>query len=207
MPGALICIIIFVIWLKYQLSKSSKDEYQTSTLFWEKENQSNFVRRKDISNLDYISIPLNELPFIDNASQEILYVQDSIKKLATKKILNLTGYSNTDLKLTYGTANINALSDYDQNYTLLIRNLHKWASLLYDEGKIIESKTVLLFAVKCRTDISSTYILLATIYKDEKHPDKIQELIDIVNSQNSLIKETVLNSLNTIYEKACHIEK
>lgn len=207
MPVALICIIIFIIWLKFQLSKSSKNGYQASTQFWEKENQSNFVRKKDISNLDYISIPLNELPFIDNASQEILYVQDAIKKLATKKILNLTGYSNTDLKLTYGTANINALSDYDQNYTLLIRNLHKWASLLYDEGKIIESKTVLLFAIKCQTDISSTYILLATIYKNEKHPDKIQELIDIVNSQNSLIKETVLNSLNTIYEKACHAEK
>lgn len=207
MPGALICIMIFVIWLKYQLSKSSKNEYQSSTQFWEKENQANFVRKKDISNLEYISIPLNELPFMDNISGEILYVQDAIKKLATKKILNLTGYSNTDLKLNYGTANINALSDYDQNYTLLIRNLHKWASLLYDEGMIIESKTVLQYAVKCKTDISSTYVLLATIYESEKHPDKIKELIDIVNSQNSLIKETVLSSLNSIYEKACRTQK
>lgn len=207
MPGALICIMIFVIWLKYQLSKSSKNEYQSSTQFWKKENQSNFVRKKDISNLDYITIPLNELPFMDNASQEIVHVQDTIKKLSTKKILNLTGYSNTDLKLTYGTANINALSDYDQNYTLLIRNLHKWASLLYEEGKIIESKTVLQYAVKYKTDISSTYVLLATIYESENQPDKIKELIDIVNSQNSLIKETVLNSLNSIYEKAFRTRK
>lgn len=204
MPATLICIMIFVIWLKYQLSKSSKQSTKEASSFWDKENKSNFVRKKDISNLDYISIPLDTLPFQENASQEINFIQNEIRKLATKKILNLTGYSNTDLKLTYGTANINVLSDYDQNYTFLIRNLHKWATLLYDAGQLKDAKTVLLFAIDCRSDISGTYILLANIYEMEKKPDKILELIKIVDSQNSLIKETVLNSLKTIYEKACH---
>ena len=35
-----------------------------------------------------------------------------------------------DLKLEYGTANINDLSQYDQNYTLLVRTLQKWAEAL-----------------------------------------------------------------------------
>lgn len=204
MPVTLICVMIFVVWLKYQLSKSSKSTIKESISFWDNENKSNFVRKKDISNLDYISIPLDSLPFKENTNQEISFMQNEIKKLANKKILNLTGYSNTDLKLTYGTANINVLSDYDQNYTFLIRNLHKWATLLYDAGQLEDAKTVLLFAIDCQTDIGGTYILLANIYETEKNPDKIRELIKIVNSQNSLIKETVLNSLKTIYEKASH---
>ena len=42
-----------------------------------------------------------------------------LTSLSTQPVVNLTGFTNTDLKLEYGTANITCLTEYDQNYTLL----------------------------------------------------------------------------------------
>lgn len=200
MPIVLICIIIFIVWIRYQTSKNNKGTKKKSAEFWETETRSNFVRKKDISDLDYFKLSLDSLPFTKTDNEELTYVQNQIIKLAGKKILNLSGYSNTELKLAYGTANISVLSEYDQNYTLLIRHLNKWGALLFDAGKLKDAKTVLQLAVSSNSDIGSTYILLANIYAKEKEANKIKELIEIVNSWQGLTKETTLTSLNTIYE-------
>ena len=79
----------------------------------------------------------------------------------------------TDLKLTYGAPNLPLLSEYDENFTLLISTLQKWASLLYDAGQTAEAQTVLEFAVSAGSDISGSYKLLASIYRDHQEEQKI----------------------------------
>ena len=98
---------------------------------------------------------------------------DILKTLSTQPIVNLTGYSNTDLKLEYGTANITALSDYDQNYTVLVRTLQKWADLLWDNGFVSQAAAIMEFAVSTKTDISRTYYRLAEYYCANGQKDKI----------------------------------
>jgi len=206
-PIAVCIVIIFVVWLRYQLSKNNRAAQKQTSAFWEKENRANFVRKKDISNLDYIKIPLEALPFQDTTNEEISHVQNQLIKLSKKKILNLSGYSNTDLKLAYGTANISILSEYDQNYNLLIRHLNQWGALLFDEGQLARAQTVLELAVKYQSDIGSTYTQLANIYAKNNNADKIKELIDLIGSQNSLSKESTLASLHAIYETASHAQE
>ena len=41
----------------------------------------------------------------------------------SRKLLNLSGISNTDLKLQYGHANLDLLAEYDQNFSNLLRCL------------------------------------------------------------------------------------
>lgn len=99
--------------------------------FWEREQKANATRKKDISTLKYIewdtTLPVKENntllsdilknnPEADSAYNKIISVKD-------KNIINLTEYSNTDLKLKYGVANLEALTEYEDNYTLLIKNL------------------------------------------------------------------------------------
>ena len=207
MPVILICIILFVLWLSYERKKVDKSSKKKSEEFWKREHESNLIRRKDLSNLDYITINYENLPFFENVDSEIQYVQDQLIKLKDEKIVNLSGLSNTDLKLTYGSANINELSLYDQNYTLLVRNLNKWAQLLYAQNKIAETKQVLEYAISIGSDISQSFLTLATIYLDEGDLERLHSLKEKAEQISSPLKMSLVEKLTAINEKASHAQK
>lgn len=115
-----------------------------------------------------------------------------------KKAVNLTGITNTDLKLTYGAANITLLMEYDQNYTLLVRTMQKWADLLIRAGYRREAVPILEFCVETRTDISSTYRALAAIYRERGETDKIAHLREVADGLNSAMRPAILRMLDKI---------
>jgi hypothetical protein len=141
---------------------------------------------------------MDSLPFSETEEEVLKTLQNNIKNLVPVPILNLTGLSNTDLKLTYGVANLNFLMQCDSNYTLLIQNLYKWGSYLYDHNKWKEAVIVLEFGIRCRSDISKNYILLAQLYKIMGVPEKIDDLIQSAQTLNSLTKEYILGELKEI---------
>jgi tetratricopeptide (TPR) repeat protein len=198
MPIVFILILCTIVFLHLSISKSNRKMQQEKESFWNKENQANSIRRTDITGLDYIKIPIENLPFIETTNDELLNMQNLIKTLSQKSILNLTGLSNTDLKLKYGTANITFLSECDNNFTLLIQTLVKWGSYLYENGKTSEAIRVLEYGIACNTDISKNYILLANIYKERNTPEKIHHLYQVAESLNSLTKETIIKALNEL---------
>ena len=104
--------------------------------------------------------------------------------------------SNTDLKLEYGAANLNLLSEYDRNYTELVRTLYLWGKVLYDNNKISEAKQVLEYAVSINCDISQIYFILADIYVECHETGSIYNLIKKANGLNSLLKNSIVNKLN-----------
>lgn len=188
--------IIFIIWLTYEISKSRRHMEKQSAQFWEKERLANQTRRKPLDGLAYITIPLASLPVeLCTGHPDIRECVDVISVLAGQTIVNLTGYSNTDLKLMYGAPNLTVLMEYDQNYTLLARTLQKWASLLYEQGLTAAAKTVLEFAVSTRTDVSGTYKLLSAIYRADGEPEKIAGLIETAKTLNSSMKNVIVRTL------------
>lgn len=192
--------IVFIIWLSYEISKSRNIQRNREKAFWEREAQANRTRRKSLDNLEYIRLSEIQLPFETATDDEqVLDCINQIKVLSEQTIVNLTGYSNTDLKLMYGAPNITLLTEYDQNYTFLVRTLQKWASLLYEKNNIAEAKQILEFAVSTRTDISSTYKLLASIYHAEQNESKIRELIEIAQTLNSSMKNSIVRTLQESY--------
>jgi hypothetical protein len=173
-------LIIFVLWLFYEIKKSSRIDRIKTEKFWERERLANLSRKTDISELEYISIPVERLPMADTDDPTVNSYRDTIKKLADKKILNLSGLTNTDLKLKYGSANITRLSEYDNNYLILVSILHKWGERLYQNGLAEAALPVLEFAVMCLTDVKRTYQLLAEIYMENHTPENIDPLLDII---------------------------
>ncbi|WP_196803735.1 MULTISPECIES: hypothetical protein [Butyrivibrio] len=184
------------------MRRVSRKEEAREMSFWEKERKSNNVRRKSLENLDYICIPVDVLPFgTSGSNKELENSEQNVLALKDEKIVNLTGITNTDLKLEYGTANITELSLYDQNYTALVRALQNWGKALYDAGRYEDSAKVLEFAVKTRSDITATYKLLIDMYKTKlflSAPEiekKINSLIPIADNLNSLSRLTILKLL------------
>lgn len=120
---------------------------------------------------------------------------DIIRSLSTQKIVNFTGYTNTDLKLAYGTANITCLSEYDQNYTLLVSTLQKWAEILYRADCKKECRQVLEYAVSIGTDVSRTYFLLADLYDETSESERKTELLEKASALPSLSSKVIVRTL------------
>lgn len=196
--------ILFIILFNIRIRRVSSKEKQREEKFWEKELRSNSVRKKSLDTLEYVHIPFELLPFGTAEDNETLQsIEDELTALKDEKIVNLTGISNTDLKLEYGTANITVLTEYDQNYTNLVIALQKWGDALYALGRFEDATNVLEFAVKTRTDITATYRLLIDMYKtklglnEEEINRKLEGLVPIVKSLNSLSRDIILKLLDS----------
>lgn len=183
---------ILILILTFLLRRSSKSQETVEKQFWDREREANATRRKDISNLDYITIPLDKFPLTLHSRHE-----QTLQELSGQKILNLTGYSNTDLKLMYGPANLETLSSCDANFTRLVNALDGYAKELLESGQTGEAKTVLEYAVSIYADAGSIYTMLANIYKEEGQSEKISELISSAEELRSLSKQNIIEKLKT----------
>ena len=190
--------LLLMIWIYYQKSRTDRSTKAAHDAFWEKERLANTTRKKDLSELDYITIPVNELPFPSLEDEEIKEVQKRLQKLATEKIVNFTGITNTELKLQYGAPNIEYLMAFDKNYLELVRSLYRYAKLLYEQGYKEEATAILEYGISIKTDVSANYTLLASIYKEKNDTKRIDFIISQAEMLNSLTKKSLLANLNEI---------
>ena len=91
--------IIFLSVAAYYRKRATAQQKKVTEDFWSREDQANQIRRKDISNLPYITIPLEKFPIGISDDEELTDYENDLKTLASRKILNLSHQSNTDLKL------------------------------------------------------------------------------------------------------------
>lgn len=195
-PFILASLIVFCALIAYENRKHGRQTEKKQKNFWERENMANSTRRQSLDNLEYISIPFESLPMNALADHEkITDFHRILQDLSSQKIVNFTGISNTDLKLKYGAPNINLLTEYDQNYTILARTLQNWAALLYENDLVTEAQSVLEFAMSTKTDVSKSYYLLADIYVRQGHPEKIEGLIQSAQDLNSALRSSIVRTL------------
>lgn len=196
-------LIIPIIWLTYELKKHDKLEKNALNDFWRREEEANLVRKKPLDNLNYVEIPFDFIPeslLADN--EEVKDCLELLNKLSEKKIVNFTGFSNTDLKMEYGAANLTELSQYDENYTLYARTIYKLANLYYRNGYESNARVLLEKAVESGTDISGNYLLLARIYQEHKETDKLNSLLrSAENLRSAASKKNLIRSLEECVRK------
>lgn len=191
--------VVFIIILNIKLALNNKKDNNTEKEFWEREQKANFVRKKDISNLPYVNFDPNALPLHheieDPNVQE--YIRE-LEELSSKKILNCTGKSNTDLKLEYGTANITCLTEYDQNYTVLVRALAKLSEKYMEQNLVDDAIALLEYSVSIESDIKRVYELLGDYYASKNDYAAISRLKINAELLNSLSKNPILRYLDDL---------
>lgn len=189
-------VATFFLWVKYEIKKHNRYDKKLEKEFREREWEANTTRKKSLDGLSYIAIPLESLPlntFTDD--EEIRSYIEIIQDLSQKKIVDFTGISNTDLKLTYGAANLPVLTEYDQNHTTLIMTLQNWGQKLFDNNYKKECTSVLEYAVSCGSDISSTFRLLANIYTENNEKDKLSYLKSTATHLHSAMQKPIVRML------------
>ncbi|MBQ1871005.1 MAG: hypothetical protein II147_02330 [Lachnospiraceae bacterium] len=178
-------------------ARAVKKDQKKRDDFFQKESEANSVKKRDISALPYI-VPDEALLNTDSSDPKITELLSELKTFKDKKILNLTGISNTDLKLKYGTANITELSECDDNFTSYCKVLYSIGKAYNEIGDTVSARRFLEYAVGIRTDITDNYVLLANIYRDNNELNRINDLINIAGTLNSLSKQTIILKLNDL---------
>lgn len=194
-------LIVLLFWGAFVvargISRSKQVTSRNTRSFWEQESKANQVRKADISQLAYIVLDLSLLP-MDALVSSLSHRAKELESLASEKIINLSMYTNTQLKLMYGPANLEALSYYDGNYLKLIRLLNSIGKELIELGNVSAAKEFLSFSLSIGSDISETFTLLAEIYKSKGHDNDIDLLIKVAENLDTINKSSIINKLNNI---------
>lgn len=188
-------IVPFALFCFFYMKHTKKKLGQKTEEFFQKEREANSVRKQPLSDLVYINVDLSRIPFIETDNENLKESLNILKTLSTQKIVNLSGITNTDLKLKYGVANLPELTEYDQNYTTLCRTLLNTGKEYLALGDTNSAKRVLEYGIECNTDLKSHYLLLADIYESESDYEKIMWLISQAENMNSMLKSSLIRDL------------
>lgn len=198
MPALLLCVLVFLLVYKYKRSQLEKEEDQQQAEYNALEAKASLPIKRPLTDLPTITIPIDQLPFHENKGRKLDKIQATIQSLSKETICNFNGVSNTELKLKYGAGNLNELTEYDQNYLLLVRTLADWSAQLYELDLLDDAITVANFAIECKSDVSKTYATLARIYKHQNRMDNLYQLLPIAEARTTTIdlKKAVYDVLN-----------
>ena len=191
--------LVLAVLIAYEIAKNTTKERKSSDAFWDKEREANTSRKKDISTLPYIKVPVDTLPFgLLPAFEEIVNNEEAIREIAKEKILSLRGKTNTEVKLEYGITNFEFLCACDEQYLKLIQCLSKEAELLLSMNFEKEAEEVLNYSLSIGSDIPKDYIALAKLYKARFDRASMNNLLERADALESLTKRHLIDSLEDI---------
>lgn len=194
-PFFLFAFIIFTATLALRRKQQTKKQEDVNESFLERERRANATRKKDISNLKYLSFCIDRLPLGEHPDETLVSYEDCLRELSGKKIVNLSAYSNTDLKLMYGPANLNELSEYDDNYHTLSSVLLAYAKREIELERIDAAIMVLEYAMSLSIDSSQIYLLLAKLYQTQQTPEKIKNIKASLSAMDESFSALVMPKL------------
>lgn len=195
MPVIFFCIIILILWIRHQVTKTKNTAQGKSEAFWKRESEANFTRNKPLDSVEFIELPIDQFPFIDSKDTKLKELQDTLISLSQEKIANLSEYTNTDLKLAYGTGNFAFLSTCDERYILLMRTLTQLGTYHYEHENFSHAIAYYEYAVTCKSENSNIYTNLALSYLKTNQLTKIEELKETIRQSNFQRKDSTLSKL------------
>jgi hypothetical protein len=189
-------LIVIICFFAYFRKRSTRAQEAVDDRFWERENEANQTRKQNLDNLSYITIPLDKFPIGIYDDEKIKDFEDKLTSLSQQKIVNFEGRSNTDLKMEYGAANLEALMEYDANFESLCTTLADYGRALYDAGHADEAASVLEFGISAGSDISRNFLLLGSIYRERGDDASLGKLIETAQNITSPMKDSIIRQLN-----------
>jgi len=171
-----VAIIALTLYSKTRKSNTAQENLYNH--FLDTERDANFSRKKDPVPEDYLSVDIHTLPICEYPDEpayaRVAARQNNVLEISRlPMIFDVRGMSNRELKLKYGTANLDMIVTYEENYDRFIHNLLEWAAALIVLGNTTDATAVLEAAVGHRCDRSQAYTMLADITTGRK---KLEEL-------------------------------
>lgn len=194
----LVLIIAVALAIRYRyLNKKTQDETES---FYERERRANSTPKKDISNLNYIKIPLDKFPIGEIDDAETKAIEQKLIDLSEKDIINLAGKTNTDLKEEYGAPNFDHMQQIGENFNELTVTLVDYASDLMLHNMYDAAISVLEYGIVIKTDVSKNYTMLADCYKYNNQPRRIETLKEQALGYEGIMRESILRHIDKLLD-------
>lgn len=194
----MICFCIFAAWLFYEQRKSQKMDDKASEDFWSREQRANSTRNKDISQLPLLQADVSEIPDAGSDDESVIYYIGLLRENIKQPMIDLSSYSNTDLKLAYGVGNFKTLCGYDENYHAFLQNLTNLA-LAYSQAGLYEpAAESFRLALRFGSQKVSDYTGLAKAYLSLDEPEKVSALIRETESGDYPRKSSIVTALREV---------
>lgn len=146
-----LAFIVFAIVIFFLMKRGSGKYEKEMEDYFKREKEADLTPAKDISSLPYITIPIGSFPigkFTEDDDEESLsIIEDKIKVLNERPLLNLSGKTNTDLKLEYGAPNLEKMQKIADDFDEMEITLLDYSKALMEKGHYKEAVPVLEFLV------------------------------------------------------------
>ena len=198
----LVCFCIFCAWLFYEQRKSSRIQKKASEEFWAREELANSTRKKDISDLPLIQVEEGEIPFLETPDESITNYIGQLRQIIKEPMLDLSDYSNTDLKLAYGVGNFKTLSEYDENFNTFLVAFTNLARSYERGGYHEQAKDTYLTALRHGSRRAGDYEELAKVWLALGRPDEVTSLIHDLEKGDHPRKDSIISLLRQVLDHA-----
>lgn len=188
--------MLFIVFLAIRYKQLDNIQKEQENTFWEKERKANATPAVDLTNLNYITIPLERFPLHSTSDETINSIERELEELSTHRLLNLTGITNTDLKATYGVPNFETMQKIGDDFDRLTVLLQEYAQALLASEMTSEAVKVLEYAAAIKTDSAKSYKLLADLYNEKGDTRKLSSLRDLIAGTNLMLKPAILEYID-----------
>ena len=202
--------IAFIVWLQisFAMGKKKSGSKKIEDILNE-ESAANFARRRPLPD-DFYFVPdisdLSVKKYADDDKSKVAAKQARVLKLANSKMIRLPKpMTNKEIKMEYGAANLETVTNGEEVYQMFLEALQGWATALSDIGDEGNAKKVLEKAIDFGCDSSRCFIALAELYSKDRNKKAMDKLImrlesDEFISLNDAIKNKTIAEIKKMYD-------
>lgn len=194
----LACVLTFVIILAVVYKRLDQKQKKTMDDFWERERNASVTPATNLEEIEYLEVPIHKFAFGTLEDEQTKELENRLTELSKKRLLNLTGKTNTEIKETYGSPNFGALQEIGENFDAFSIALCEYGSHLVAHEKFEEAIGVFEYGLLIKTDISKNYTLLGDCYKALGQMRRIETLREQVEPLGLLMGPTIMTYLDDL---------
>ncbi len=206
--------ILIIVYVNTRIKNSTRATNKKIEKFLKEDREANFSRSNKIDDSFFIKANVEHLPIYsesfleenyDEANRYILSkLQKQLLECSERKLVySNEAISNIELKKRFGVTNFNLFAQYEQNRSDYTSKLRELASTYINLEKYEIAEKFLLECKRLNSSSSKTYIMLVKIYDKTGQREKILEIKDYINTnesfnENSVTKEKITSFIKTI---------
>ena len=188
-------VTVLFITFRLKLERDARRTKKNKENFFEREQAAAFARKKEIPDDFYIKVDFSKIPITVHEACDSYYRK--VASCKNLKMVHLKGYSNLELKESFGVEHFENLAGFEKNYLTFMDILVKYGSILYENGFIKEAEVTLTQALLYQCDLTKAYILLSEIYLQFQDTKALKDLLETAcqNMQGSYYLDKVVHKI------------
>ena len=202
--------LAFLVWLQisFAMGKKRNSSKKIAEILNE-DSEANFARRRPLPD-DFYFVPdirgLNLKEYADDDKSKVAEKQARVLKLSEAKMIRLPkSMTNKEIKMNYGAANLETVTNGEEVYQMFLEALISWGEALSNIGDKADAKKVLEKAIDFGCDISRCFISLAELYLKDRDKSSADKLIKRLESgeaipQNDAIRNKTIAEIKKMYD-------